>query len=386
MKLTEDEQEQMKLENYKMMSAISGKNLNDFIGNSDKNNYSENDCLIKQLYLKNMVNPISSRELYDVLKTQGYNRNNSTFRVMLNQYQKYEYVRKVNSKKPFLYQITELGYKHVKDPYIARMENIRRYKDFQNTKLKQLIEEYPSVFKELYESIFGIQNSILGATSGGYVSPVGATSHSPDIGSEEIKEELENKIYSSDFWKNSNDDKLESLIDGILDPCLSDEDRKELILNMLDKAMKSNKTMVFKQQEYHSNPVGERKYYEILVRCIDQRVSKQTYEVIPFRFIYVQSKKELRLEAKHIAGKYRNNADAEEKSFEEVNSRIFSNMMTMRTKIDSEKREITFFYGSGKMGNVMTTPAKYVITTMSFDDYNNAKSKNVNTTLKIIPK
>lgn len=368
MKLTEEE---MKLENYKMMSAISGKPLNDFIGHNEKSNYNEKDCMIKLMYLKNMLNPISSNELFNVLKSQGYDKNNSTFRVMLNQYQKYNYVRKVNNKKPFLYQITDLGNQHIKNPYLAREEGIKRYREFQLNKLKQIIEEQPELFKSIYESIFGTQNSIINNV---------VNSGSPYSGAriEELKDELESKIFSNDFWKNSDNDKLKTLVDGILDPCLSEEEKQEILLDAFNEAINSNKGSMILQKQYNpSKPVGMRNYYEILVKCINQVVSKSTYEAIPFRFIYIPNKRELRLESEAIAGKYRNNQDGTVLGFDYLNEYFFGGRMYITTGRQGD--EIVFYY-TKMNGNVIAK--QYQITTMSLTDYE--KAKNVKQpTLKI---
>lgn len=372
MKLDESEQKEKQLETYKMMSAISGISVNEIIGEDTKSNYNEKDCLVKQFYLKNMINPITSNELWNLLKSQGYDGKNSTFRGMLNQYQRYKYVRKVNEKKPFLYQITQLGNEHIKNPYLAREEGVRRYKEFQLNKLKEIIENYPELFKSIYENVHGAQNSIFPA--GNVVA--GGSQYSPnDIGSE-LHQELESQIFTPDFFKNADEQKLKSLVDGILDNSLSDEQKKQLILDAFGEAMKSNKTMVFKQQEYQSSkPIGERKYYEYLVAAIDHPVTKSLYEKIPFRFMQVG--KEIRLRSRNENGLYRNNKDGIELEFEEVNQKYFQNRMTIKIKSNYEKRELEFYYVGGNFG--------LKITTISFDDYSAIKNNNIKTTLKINP-
>lgn len=374
MKLTEEEQEKIKFENYEMMAAISGRNINDFIENNSKSNYNEKDCMIKLMYLKNMVYPISSRDLFETLKHQNYTGKYGTFCGMLNRYCKYEYVLKVNNKKPFLYQITELGNQHIKNPYLAREENIRRYKEFQLNKLKQLIEGQPELFKSIYESIFGVQqNNIIN-------SIVNNSSQYSDyeIGNkDDVIEEIRGKIEDKTFFTNVNEDKLESLVNGLLNDSLSLEEKKDLIIDALYNAANANKgSITIKQQEYNSSkPIGQRKYYEYLVNGINHVVTRPLYEAIPFRFIKVGN--QLRLKSVSEAGTYRNNKDASELDFDYVNRVGFKNQMIIKTKEIPEKRELEFYYVGGNL--------RLLITTMSFDDYTDIINSNVKTTLKINP-
>jgi len=59
-KLTKEEIEEYKYENFQMMAAISGKPMSELMGESpNRPNFNENYCIIKQLYLKNCAEPIS---------------------------------------------------------------------------------------------------------------------------------------------------------------------------------------------------------------------------------------------------------------------------------------------------------------------------------------
>ena len=61
-KLTDEEIEEYKHDNYQMMAAVSGKSLSELLGETpDRSNFNENYCLIKQMYLKACVEPISSK-------------------------------------------------------------------------------------------------------------------------------------------------------------------------------------------------------------------------------------------------------------------------------------------------------------------------------------
>jgi hypothetical protein len=329
------------------------------------------------MYLKNCIEPISSRQLYELLQKQGYKAKNSTFRGLLNNYMKYGYIQKINAKKPFLYVLTDEGKLHAKNPYIAVDENIQRYRNMLLQKMKELIDEQPEIFKSIYESIFGVQSAtnifgsqpIINNNSGG-------SQYSPnDVGSE-LQHDLEYQIFTPDFFKNADEQKLKALVDGILDNSLSNDQKKQLILDAFEEAIKSNNTITIKQQEYQSSkPVGQRNYYEILINAIDHIVSKSTYEAIPFRFMQVG--KEVRLKSRNENGLYRNNKDGIELKFEEVNQKYFQNRMTIKTKRNPEKRELEFYYVGGNFGRL--------ITTMSFDDYTDVINSNVKTTMKINP-
>ena len=126
-------------------------------------------------------------------------------------------------------------------------------------------------------------------------------------------------------------------------------------------------------------PDGERKYYKILVKSIDKPVTKSLYKEIPFVFIYVSSKNELRLESESIAGRYRNNKDAIFIDFELVNQRFFYNNMQIKTK--NNGNELEFYYavvdGKGTWG------FNRKITTMSFSDYQKVVNKSRKQTVKI---
>lgn len=351
--LDESEQKEKQIENYKMMSAVSGIPLNQIMDEDVKSNYNEKDCMIKQLYLKNMINPITSNELWNLLKSQGYDGKNSTFRGMLNQYQRYKYVKKVNNKKPFLYQITELGHKNILNPYLARQEGIKRYREFQLNKLKEIIESQPEVFKNLYESIHGTQNSIFSAgnvvSSGNQYSGVNAGRI----------EEYRNKIEDDGFLQSIDEDKIKQLIE-LGDPELL----TDFFINLNDYHQRYKSSMTFKQQEYVSNkPIGSRAYYEYLVNGIDKLVSRSLYEKIPFRFIRVGN--EIRLKSIPEAGTYRNNEDGTILDFDVVNRNLFHNQMQIKTA--KENNELAFYYVGGS--------SRKKITTMSFSDYEKAKKK-----------
>ncbi len=283
MKLTEEEIKEYQNDNYQMMAAIAGKPVSELMGEStSRPNFKHNYCLIKQMYLKNCIVPITSKELYQTLQKQGYNAKCTTFRGLLNNYMKYGYIQKTTLKKPFLYTLTDLGKAHAKDPFLLVDENARRYKEFQLNKLKQIIEEYPEIFKQIYETIFGSQpvlNSVV-TSSGGNISPERI---------EEIKHDLEYQIFTPDFWKNTDTDKLSSLLDGILNPLLPEEERKQLLIDAFEEALKVDKgKMIINQQQYNpSKPTGIRRYYTPMIRAIGEIITKSTYESFPFRFIKV---------------------------------------------------------------------------------------------------
>lgn len=352
-KLSEEEIEEYKHENYQMMSAISGKPISELMGEStSRPNYKENYCLIKQMYLKNCAEPISSRQLYELLQKQGYKAKYSTFRGLTNYYMKNGYICKTNAKKPFLYVLTEEGVAHAKNPFIVVDENIQKYREFQFQKLKEIIESKPEVFKNIYESIYGAQNSpfSVGTVVAGGSLYSGAT---------ERIEEYRDKINDDGFLQSVNEDKIKELIE-LGDPELL----MDFVINLQDYHQRHKSSMTFKQQEYVSNkPVGERQYYQYLVAGIDELVSRPLYEKIPFRFIRVEN--DIRLKSISESGTYRNNNDGTILDFDYVNRQWFHNQMKIKT--ETSNNELIFYYVGGN--------AKIKITTMSFSDYNNVKNK-----------
>ena len=375
-KLTDEEIEEYKHDNYQMMAAVSGKSLSELMGETpDRSNFNSNYCLIKQMYLKACVEPISSKQLYLTLKRQGYKAKNSTFRGLLNYYLTNKYIRKTNDKKPFLYVLTDEGKIHAKHPYVAVDENRKRYKTFLYDKLGEIIKDDQDQFKAIYESIFGAQqNNIIGSA--------GIINNSPqysdhDIGSkEDAEKEINSQIYDKTFFKDVNDDKLKSLLNMIKNSPLSDDEKEKMVIDALMEAANTNKGgMTLVTTQYQSRPQGERKYYAVLVSAINHKVTKGLYESMPFKFIIMDTTGELRLEADPFAGKSRNDGDSKIANFDYVNHKYFDNSMMIRTKPNEEKQELEFYY--------VGTKINYKITTMSYNDYTKAKSKAGKPNLKI---
>ncbi|KKG13055.1 hypothetical protein EO92_07740 [Methanosarcina sp. 2.H.A.1B.4] len=376
--LTKEEQDEKKLEYYQTMSVFTGKSISELRGDEKyKDNYPNNDCKSKELILKNCAEPITSRELWDLIQRQGYAGKYKTFTSLLVRYHKAGFIEKSNNK-PVEYQLSEFGIQNAKSPKMLREKCIRRYHEFQNQKLANIINNDPVKFKEIYESIV---SSIGGSVcSVGSSVSVGNQYSSNDFGSEELKQELNSKIFDNEFFKNADEGKLKTLVDGILKGSLTTEEREELLIDALQEAVNSHKgSMVLNRESKSSKPDGERKYYKILVKSIDKPVTKFLYKEIPFVFIFVSSKNELRLESESIAGRYRNNKDAIFIDFDLVNQRFFHNNMQIKTK--NNGKELEFYYavvdGKGTWG------FNRKITTMSFSDYQKALNKSRKQTVKI---
>jgi hypothetical protein len=374
MKLGEEEQKEKQLENYKMMSALTGKSISELMGNEIQNNYSDNDCKSKELILRTLYEPMTGKQLYERIKSQGYNAKYKTLTSVLVRYQKTGFIKKLNNEKPIIYGLTDFGIQNAKNPKMLRQQCIKRYHEFQYQRLKEIIEGEPETFKQLYESIFGSQNSIINT-----VVPAGTagSQYSPnDIGSEELQNQLETQIYTPDFFKNADESKITALVDGILDDSLSVDQKKELINDIINQ-IKNNKTLVFKQQEYVSNkPIGLRNYYSILANSINKPITRSVYENIPFRFIKVGS--DIRLKSIPEAGTYRNNNDGVILDFDYVNRNLFNGNMIIR--VERRNDELIFYYVRMNGKVIMK---QYQITTMSFADYEKAKKKGEGIKLKI---
>lgn len=364
----EERKKQNILETAKINSCISGIPLSDIIQSGiQSGNYGDKDCMVKQQFLKNLVEPVTSRELYETLKRQNYTGNYNTFRGLLFRYQKYGYVKKSNDKKPFMYQLTDKGYQHAKNPYLSRELMARNYLEHLYRNIEKELVDHPEALKALLESITQMNmGSPIG--SGVTVSNSGSQYSQNDIGSE-LQHDLEYQIFTPDFFKNADEQKLKALVDGILDNSLSDDQKKELIFDALREAINSNKGSMIIQKQYNpSKPVGLRNYYEYLINGTNNVVTRSTYEAIPFRFIYIQNKRELRLESESIAGKYRNNEDATVLDFDYLNRNFFGNNMIIRSERQGD--EMVFYYA--RMNGKIIAYQKE-ITTMSVTDYNKVK-------------
>lgn len=379
MKLSAEEQEQMKLENYKMLSAISGKNLNDFIGNNDKNNYNDKDCKSKEIILNNLYNPSTSKELFENIKNNGYGGKYKTVRSLLVRYQKAGFIKKLNNEKPIIYGLTPFGVQNAKSPKMLREQCIRRYHEFQNEKLAELINKDPERFKEIYKLAVGVNSgntfgSVGGSGSGNYHYSEN------DFGNRESRiEEMREKIKDDGFLQDLNLDKIEELVK------LGDTDLlTDFYINLNDYHKRQKGPMVLQREHAPSKPEGLRDYYTVIVKATNHLVSKPTYEKIPFRFISVGNKQELRLKSTSEAGTYRNNRDAVELGFEYVNSKYFYNRMSIIMKFNSQKKEYMFYYavvdGKGNCGFALP------ITAISYNDYEKVQKQiQGEMKLKIIP-
>ncbi|KKG74335.1 hypothetical protein DU43_10615 [Methanosarcina mazei] len=347
-KLTEEEIEEHRNTTYQMMAAIAGKPVLELMGESpSRPNYDENYCLVKQLYLKNCAEPISSKELFKKLQNQGYKAKYSTFRGLTNYYLKCDYIQKINAKKPFLYVLTDEGRVHVNSPFIKVDENVQKYKNMLLQKLKELIEGEPETFKGIYENIFGFQpviNTVIAGSGSQYSGAI---------------EDYRDKINDDGFLQSLNEDKIKEIIE-LDDPELL----TDFVINLKDYYQRHKSPMIFKQQEYVSNkPTGSRVYYQYLVNAINNFVTKSTYEAIPFRFIKVDT--QIRLKSISESGIYKNNDDGTILDFDYVNRNWFQNQMKIKT--EPGNKELTFFYVGGN--------SRIKITTMSFNDYEKAKNK-----------
>ena len=371
MKLTEEEQHELQMENYKMMAYVSGKSFSDLTGQAPtRADYPENYCLIKQMFLKNCVEDISSRQLYESLKNQGYPAKYGTFKGLVSYYFKMGYLQKTNYKKPFTYKLTDLGYQHSKHPYMAVDEMSEKRMCFIYSEIEKLLIDHPEIAKNIMERIT-CQNLGSPNIPGGYSGGNNGSQYTPNnYGSvEEMKESIESKIQDPEFFKNTDPEKLDSLISMMADGSLTVEDRENYIATIIDQLEKLNKpSMILPKQDYSgTKSIGARKYYVPLVRAIDQHVSKALYDSLPFKFIRVGN--DLRLKSISEAGMYRNNKDASELGFDFVNQNFFNNQMTVKTQYDADKKELTFYYSYGNRNIKLTK--------MDYNDYVEAKNKGV---------
>ncbi|WP_410509743.1 hypothetical protein RSJ42_05865 [Methanosarcina hadiensis] len=369
-KLTEEEIEERRNETYKMMAAISGKPISELMDNEvHRGNYGEKDCLIKQMFLKNLVEPISSRQLFETLRKQGYDAKYTTFCGLLYRYQDYGYVEKKSAKKPFLFGLTDEGLRHDKNPYLAREELARKRMNFIYSQIEKELVNHPEALKNLVETITQMN---IGSSNYNPVIVGAGSQYHDNFGNEELKREIGNNIYNKDFWKSTDNEKLKSLVNGILNGSLSYEDKEQLLIDALDEAANSHKGSIVVQKKYNpSKSIGERRYYEYLIKGINQPVTRSIYEAIPFRFIMVAN--EIRLKSIPESGIYNNNQDGKIMDFDYVLRNVFQNRMMI--KAQNNDNELIFFYTDGY--------TNYKITTMSLNDYNKVKNKSQSSGIKL---
>ncbi len=378
--LTEEEQEEKKLEYYQTVSAFAGKSISELMGNEKcYNNYNDNDCESKRIILQNLTAPSTSRQLWEIVKCNGYIGEYKTFTSLLVRYQnpKYGYIKKLTTEKPIMYELTEYGRLNAKNPKMLREEGIKRYREYRKKELRDIILNDSERFKEIYESIFG-ENSFNNFTS--FIAYSNQSKDNSFGGNRDAKiEEMREKIENDGFLQDLNLDKIEELVK------LGDADLlTDFYINLNDYHKRQKSPMILQKEYAPSKPEGLRDYYTVLVKATNHLVSKSTYEKIPFRFISVGNKQELRLKSTSEAGVYRNNKDAVELGFEHVNSKYFYNRISIIMRFNSQKREYVFYYavvdGKGNCG--FTFP----ITTISYDDYEKVQKQiQGEMKLKLIP-
>ena len=333
-KLTDEEIEEYKHENYQMMAAVARKPLSELMGETSKRpNFNENYCLIKQMYLKNCVDPISSKQLYDVLRNQGYKAKNSTFRGLLNYYVKNGYIQKTNAKKPFLYVLADEGKLHAKNPFILVDENIIRYQNFQLNKIGELLLNQPEILKQLIEDItnMNLGSSNFGGTSGGSLSSVGGQSGftANDYGG---IEEMKAKIEDDGFLQNLDEDKIKALV-ALGDPELM----TDFVINLQDYHQRHKSVMNLNPNNIPTGRVNDKKsmpnYFPEMFNSFGKDVTEKLFNLIPYRFYRHKATGKIRISGRNEAGNYAKNNDGVLIEYQTILRDIFSGVF----KIDGVK-------------------------------------------------
>ncbi|MFW6002085.1 MAG: hypothetical protein ACOCQD_01990 [archaeon] len=364
------ESEEMMNKYYAMTSSLTGKSIKELQGNQFKNNYNEKDCKSKEIILKTLNKPMTSRQLWNIISNAGYEGKYDTFTSLLVRYRKYGYIEKVNNTKPFIYGLTSLGYEHSKNPYIAREEQRRQYRTFLYDKIGEILKDSPEIMQSLIETLTGMNlggNSGIGGGTGGGVSANNNGSYFNDFGSEkdnhELIKEVKDNLNDKDYLETIKEKELKELTSNVIK--IGDEN----LLNEFVKRMRNTKKYLggspLSDKKYKPNKsTGIRKYYYALISCINKRVTKSVYEKIPFKFIIVGGKG-LRLQSKNIAGTYVNNKDAFPPPFDYINKNYFKSKMKIRATKNNNSNNIKFYYfEDGNKSN------EYLITEMNIKDFN----------------
>lgn len=314
-KMTEEEIEEHRNETYQMMAAMSGKPISELIGDEvHRGNYGEKDCLIKQMFLKNLVEPISSRQLFETLRKQGYDAKYTTFCGLLNRYGRYGYVEKKTSKKPFLFGLTDEGYQHAKNPYLAREELARKRMNFIFSEIERELVDHPEALKNLVETITQMNIGIQIGSGVTVVSNSGSQYSENDFSGRDAEiEEMRAKIEDDGFLQGVNEDKIKELIE-LGDPELL----TDFCLNLNDYHRR-HKTTMYIGNNPNNVPTGKTNdkksmpnYFDLLFTIInreDTTIHEEDYKAIPYRFYESKATREIRLSGKSEAGNYKNNDD-----------------------------------------------------------------------------
>ncbi|MDY0278332.1 MAG: hypothetical protein RBQ97_09645, partial [Acholeplasma sp.] len=371
--LTNEEQDEKKLEYYQTMSAFIGKSISELLGNEQYNdNYPNNDCKSKEIILKGLYEPATSRQLYDTVKSQGYQGKYKTFTSLLARYQnpKYGYIQKLTNEKPIMYGLTEYGKLNAKNPKMLREEGIRRYREYRKKEIRDIILNDPERFKEIYESIFG-ENSFNNFTnfiaSGG--NSYNSQSNDNDFGgSRDAKiEEMRENIEDDGFLQGISEDKIKELIK------IGDADLLiDFYLNLNDYHKRHKTTMCIGNNP-NNVPAGKTNdkksmpnYFPEMFSNFGKEVTEELFNLIPYRFYKHKASGKIRIGGRNEAGNYQNNDDGEVIEFNKVLRNIFSGNMKIdgvRT-VENGEEIIKVYYRNNN------SQIKYHILNCSMDQYN----------------
>ena len=224
----------------------------------------DKDCESKKLILnKIMNNPLTSTQLWTLIRGE-YDGKYKTYTSLLVRYQRYGYITK-HGKKPFIYKLTEWGVENAKNPYMARDEQKRRYKQFQIDTVGQFINENPSYIKQF-------------ADDSGYIG-----------GSDGVR-----VIESNDFVDNhANDDKINELEAKVKELEEELKEEREITENLYNQ---NKPTMVINQapqqpqqpqQEPETKKTDERSFDNILWEYKDRMMDYSAYRKLPKQILKV---------------------------------------------------------------------------------------------------
>ena len=272
---------------------------------------SEKDCLIKQQILKPLTHAdLKSRDLY---KISGYDGTYKGFTSNLSKYVTRGYAIKYGNR-PSFYKISERGIIEVNTPFHYRQMRVAIHNEkIGSAKNKNTEFQFVSV-----------EGSGSGGCSVQYVDkPVSSRDFGDELDTHsENPENDKTTSLKSDIIKikDSEIENLKNKNKELLDKGNSIITQKNIEINNL-------KAQLNLQDEYKKADRGV-KYHSILMSKVNQMITEEDYNAIPFRFIRKLGNKgikgmvfkndSIKLEAQNVAGKYVNNGDAEYVEFSKI--------------------------------------------------------------------
>jgi hypothetical protein len=193
-------------------------------------------------------------------------------------YQKYDYIEKQNQHKPYIYRLTAWGVENQKNPYMARDEQKRRYKEFQMGIVGALLNESPETLSQLVSQLSG-QNiggyGVGGSYGGSDVRNSSDFGDSGDYHKKDLKiDELESKIKE---LEQENEELDKENTDLTLE--LSKQNKPTMVINQAPQPQQEP------EQEPQPQDTNERSFDGLLWEYKDRMIDYSAYRKLPKQIV-----------------------------------------------------------------------------------------------------